>query len=387
VKYDIEKQRMYLTLNASNATYERKLELDITALKAEALYKNFSEIDAEVIFDISFDEEEKLGLKMERILLKYDGDKYYARNSHANVSTSTLSAKIDRSKFLQKSFLQKNLQRSTDSLNRYKSVEIAGINLADNWFNQNDELYRDLKNMKQHAVDKKKWLFAVAIENYPDYPVEYALNSGRAVVSLLQKKYGIKSRNTYAFFDKEATSATIKDKMRKMLQNIKAEDEIYFYYSGHGVPTNEGVAYILPVDKDPAFIGDDDAFKIESIYKQLTDSKAKHTYAFIDSCFSGKSSTGLLQKGIAPALLLHKDINFNKERLTILTAGNHTQYSNSYAKKRHRLFSFFLAKYLMEDIHDVKTLYSKIKENVYEISNEMGDSHRQTPQVQGNVRV
>ena len=135
------------------------------------------------------------------------------------------------------------------------------------------------------------------------------------------------------------------------------------------------------------FIEDDPFFKLENIYALMSDSKAKHSFAFIDACFSGKTDNTLLFKGVAPGLIYTKRTPYDKKKMTIITAGEDDEFSNMYKDKKYRLFSYYLTKALMEDINDVSILYKKVNVEVLQKSKEIGSRYEQNPQIYGNTKV
>jgi len=198
---------------------------------------------------------------------------------------------------------------------------------------------------------------------------------------------GIDNKHTYALIEAKATSGAIKDKLQALLARVRKGDSIYFYYSGHGIPSKNGDAYILPRDKVVDFIDTDAFFKLENIYAMLSDSKAKHNFIFIDACFSGKTDNKLLFKGVAPGLIRTKKVPYDEKKMTIITAGKDNEFSNMYEEKRYRLFSYYLTKALIDDIKDVSLLYKKINVDVLQKSRELGNRYEQNPQIYGNQKV
>ena len=228
----------------------------------------------------------------------------------------------------------------------------------------------------------------VSIENYAETDdVLYATRSAEAMKKTMQKRFAISDKNTFALFNTKATSGVIKDNFHSLLARVKADDTVYFYYSGHGVPGSDGDAYILPEDKIVDFIDKDQFFKLENIYKELSLAKAKHSFVFIDACFSGKTDNKLIFKGVAPGLIQTKRTVYDEDKLTIFTAGKDTEFSNMYEEKKYRLFSYYLTKSLLANENNVGMLFKKVNLNVLEKSQERGARYIQTPQIYGNQAV
>ena len=81
-------------------------------------------------------------------------------------------------------------------------------------------------------------------------------------------------------------------------------------------------------------------------------------------------------------------MNFDKEKMVVLSAGKAHQYSNGYDTKGHRLFSFYIMKNILEGKKSIKNLHKSVKKQTYQTSiEEYGDSRTQEPTVDGNFRM
>ena len=254
--------------------------------------------------------------------------------------------------------------------------------------NDLDELLSKASTVK---ADGKKWLFAIGLENYKyTDSIVYAKRSAEMFVKVAQKILGVSTQNTYALINENATSSDIKNKMKLMLRNIKEGDTIYFYYNGHGVPAvdKENEAFILSMDMMPDFVSDEPAFMMKQMYKELSDSKAGSVIAIIDSCFSGSTDCKSIQKGVAATRVKPKDIDFDKTKMVVLTAGKGTQYSNAYNQKSHRMFSYFVMEELLKGDKNLKELYGNVYKNTKETTQaNYGDMRIQEPTMDGNSDI
>jgi len=253
-----------------------------------------------------------------------------------------------------------------------------------------ESLRERLNKLKYASVDSSKWLISIGIENY-EYTenVKFSKTSAELFSELLQKKYGIAKHRSLLLLDNEATMGRIKNKMKRLLRQVKSGDTIYFYYNGHGipVPSQKNEPYLLPSDVEPEFASDDKFFKMKNIYKMLSSSDADKIIAVIDSCFSGGNDGKSLIKGVAATRLVPKNVTFNKKKMVILFAGRGTQYSNMFEKKGHRLFSYYIMDSILKGRDDVEMLYNEVYVNVKDESFKMGDMHLQEPTVVGNKKL
>lgn len=250
----------------------------------------------------------------------------------------------------------------------------------------------DIPKLLKHSVavkkDATKWLFIVAIENY-DFtdPVAYSAKSARDFKAVMKKRLGIPEKHIRTLINSGATAGKIRYYMQDMLSHVKKGDTIYFYYSGHGVPvaSQKNAPYMLAQDMSPDYVGNNKNFKLQKIYKDLSNSKASKVVAFIDSCFSGGADNIALFKGVAATRLKPKRVTFDKSKMLVISAGSGTQYSNKYDEKSNRLFSYYVMRGLIKNNNNTQRLYDYVKSNVQEKSYEMGASYEQVPVYDGNI--
>lgn len=394
--YDADREMMYLTLSSFDGkNFQKEIEVNIAPKQAQKIKDKIEEITPKVVFNVEVDDDKQLSYSIQKISF-VDTKKEYVANDISSVytfepslvtieNTSSLSKLNEVALAPQSTSTEFQLQNP--NLNSKFSLGAVAMN-SSGVIMGNNYLVNQIKGIKKREIDKSKWIFMVAVEDYAETDdVIFAKRSAVALKKVMQTRFGIDERHTYALIDEKATSGAIKDKLRAMLQNVKEEDTIYFYYSGHGIPAKSGDAYILPQDKIVDFIDKDPFFKLENIYAMLSESKAKHSFAFIDSCFSGKTDDVLVFKGVAPGLIQSKKAAYDETKMTIITAGLNDEFSNMYKSKRYRLFSYYLTEALIDNISDVELLYKKVNYKVAQQSNEMGDRYTQNPQIYGSDRV
>ena len=254
-----------------------------------------------------------------------------------------------------------------------------------------NELDRLLASTQAVPQDHHKWLFSIGIEKYANTDaISYATRTAEMFTKIGEKRLGVPQENSYVLINEGATQAKIKTAFNKLLARVKTGDTLYFYYNGHGVPiANQNFEpYMLAQDSDPDYIGDERFFALNNIYGILSASKASKVIAIVDSCFSGVTDGKSVLKGVAATKMKPKVVDFNKDKMVVLTAGKDYQYSNGYDKKGYRMFSFFAMKDLLSNNLEnkpVKDFYKEIKSETYDASlQEYGDNRTQEPTISGN---
>ena len=391
---DTELMRFNVT-SYDGRNFKKEIAIKIKPTAAKALKDEASHITPLVTFDINVNDDDKVRFSIKEITLDFKNTTYAATDSTASYTFEPTYVTIDNTTdfnapnsqlALQNTHTTFVLQNPNLNDNKYRFGAVALT--ADGAIIGVNEQVNEVKSLPVVKKDPKKWLFMIAIESYAETDnVLFADRSAKAVQAVLQRRLGISDEHSYILFDPQATSGAIKDKLKAMLSRVKKGDSIYFYYSGHGVPSKSGAAYILPSDKVVDFIDDDPFFKLESIYALLSDSKAKHSFVFVDACFSGKTDDMLLFKGVAPGIIRTKKTLYDEKKMTIITAGLDDEFSNMYEEKKYRLFSYYLTEALIEGVSDVSVLYKKVNVNVLQRSREMGSRYEQSPQLYGNQKV
>ena len=136
--------------------------------------------------------------------------------------------------------------------------------------------------------------------------VTYAHNDAAAMKRYLMNVLGYREGNI--IYLKDATQAemqsafgnnvTHKGKLWRFIR--KGVSDVTVFYSGHGVPgLKDKRGYLLPVDADPN-APEINGFPMDVLYKNLSQLGARSVTVYIDACFSGDSSAGLLIKSAEP---------------------------------------------------------------------------------------
>ncbi|MDX4061090.1 caspase family protein [Aliarcobacter skirrowii] len=372
--YDAETQTAFGEIYGETSSFSEKISFKIDPNSAKRLFENPNMSNHSIIFN--FDDNNRLYIK-----------KINISDGFENSYSATLTDKSYKPEIVKVALSDKKLEnivQNPNLIDRYetKIVEFKG--------DRKDDLASMVAKMKQAPIDNKKWLFVFAVENYDETDkVVYAKNSAEIFTQAMQKRLGISQRNSYVYIDNKATTTVLSDQLDRFLKNVKQGDSVYFYYSGHGIPDPKtGEAYLLPKDKIVDYVTKEDNLKAKNIYYKLSNSNASQVVAFVDSCFSGKTDNIANYKGVAAGLFRTKKIDFNQNKMTVLTAGTNNQFSNAHPQKPHRLFSYYLVETMAkEDKLDLDLLYSKVYTKVKDVSWNMGDVYQQEPTKEGKINL
>jgi len=424
LKYDADSETFYGTIKSRIGGFKEKISFHVPIHKAEAFEKNIKYIKPKLEFNYKNSQ-----LQLKKVSLNLFDASYVAilnsenfkaknitvaiNNGSLNLPASPLisrSLDIDSSAYnigeinyskdpeiakLQKRKwkLEQNARTKKQSLARKKQLETqksaleAQIALLEDTKGGIDDIAHYLAKVKKDKIDPKKWLFIIGIENY-EYtdPVAYSSHSAKEFKKVMQKRLGISSKHTRILINRDATGSKIDYQLKDMLRRVKKGDSVYFYYSGHGIPlpSQNNTPFMLAQDMNPSDLSDK-RFKLQNIYKALSNSKAKKVIAFVDSCFSGGTDNQALIKGVASSRLVPKRVKFNTKKMLVISAGRDTQYSNKFDEKSNRLFSYYLMRGLIKNNSNIDRLYNYVKSNVQEKSFEMGASYEQVPIYDGNI--
>ena len=379
--YDPETSTMFVDVNMSTAKWFKKVSITMADRNQAKAFKN-SVDDAKSTVTFAYEND---AFVLKSIDVDFASQQYVATLTDTDYKPERVAVTLETKKVAFNELQNPNLvdKYQVSALGYSDSASAKGLKYT-------DDLAPLVTKVAQAPIDPKKWLFAISVEKYDEAdPVIYATNSANSFISVMQKRLGIDERHTYALLNDKATTGGIKGGLERLLQNVKAGDSIYFYYSGHGIPDPvEGEPYILPRDVIADYVTREKDLMARSIYKKLSDSSASRIVAFVDSCYSGRTDGISNIKGAAAGHFKSKTVEFDKEKMAVFTAGTNGQFSNAFPEKGNRLFSYYLTKALAtKENLDLDTLSAEVYANVKEESLKMGDIKRQEPQIEGNRKI
>lgn len=402
-KYDAEKGLMFAKLSYANLQGEQEVTFPVPAGPAAAdFYAALKDgkLTPKAVFQFADDTSGKV--LFDRLQVDFNSQKYLASFDGQGDFIAQKPIQVVLQEATQAPVLQQDQMEAVKfDQTALANLQLQNPNVKDVQFEAyvlqqqkafNDDIPQLFNQVAAAPIDRKKWLFVVGVGQYEQTDdILYSKRSAEWFAKTAAKTLGVQKGRQIVLLDKQATSGAIKDQLKLMLSKVKAGDEIIFYYSGHGLPVVEkgNQPYLLPTDKIPDFIADDDFYQAKNIYRQLMNSQASSVVAFMDSCFTGqtdgksvfggsKAATRLQPKSFKPS---------TQGKMAIFTAGNDKQFSNAYGEKGHRLFSYYLIKGMLKGYDQVGDLATKVKAEVNDTSLDMGGLNRQTPVFVGNPKL
>jgi len=245
----------------------------------------------------------------------------------------------------------------------------------------------DLSIPLVNKVYSKRYALIIGNEDYTTYNkglnkevnVDYAENDALVFTDYCKKILGIPESQIKLLIN--ATGGQMSEGLEWLSYMSKIENgeaELFFYYSGHGLPeesTNK--PFLIPVDVSGTSLKH--ALPLGTVYKSLTQLPCKRASVFLDACFSGGArNQGLVAvKGvkIKPA---EEKISGN---LIVLASSSEEESSAVYREQQHGYFTYFLLQKIKEAKGQI-TYKELINDIIYNVQKETGKiSKKQTPQV------
>ena len=210
----------------------------------------------------------------------------------------------------------------------------------------NQSLFLKPENIKR-AATRDAVAIIIGIQNYKRVPkAEFANNDAKEFYEYAIRGLGIKPESIKLLVDEEADEVNIVKAFENWLplQVNKAKTDVYVFYSGHGLPSNDGKSlYFLPHGVDKELLSRTAVGQAE-IVSALVASKPKSVTMFIDACYSGQTRGGEVLLASSKPMALKADANAFPLNFTVITASANDQISSSSPELKHGIFSFYLMK-------------------------------------------
>ena len=198
----------------------------------------------------------------------------------------------------------------------------------------------------------------------PEVDVDFAENDAQVMAEYFKQAFGVPSENMHLLLN--ATAGEMRREINWLTNVARAEDgqaELYFYYSGHGLPAGtDNVPYLIPVDVDgqqPTL-----GVSLPALYRDLTQHPVARAHVFLDACFSGgaRNEELVAMKGIRVV----PKADAIPEGLLVWASSSGNQASGVYREQFHGHFTYQLLKSLQSAEPDLTLgeLFDQIQSQV-----------------------
>lgn len=217
----------------------------------------------------------------------------------------------------------------------------------------------------------KYYALIIGIDNYSGtwQKLKNAVNDAQAIETVLKSKYKFDVFKT--LYNEQASKINIINELEWLVANVKPEDNVFIFYSGHG-EFNESLnkGFWVPVDAQAAstfyYISNSD------IQTFLGAIKSKHTLLISDACFSGD-----IFRGNTTSIPFEDSDKYYKKVYAIpsrkaITSGGIEPVMDG-GKEGHSVFSYYLLKTLTNNDKqylDAGSLFETVKIPVINNSNQ-----------------
>lgn len=248
------------------------------------------------------------------------------------------------------------------------------VRATDNKLNTTVDTFIITRKLQDFIKAGKYVAFVIGIDSYHGYwpKLRNAVNDAEGVADVLKKDYMFD--DVYTLINKQATRKNILDRLDWFSKNLKKDDNLLIFYSGHGQFNkilNKG--FWVPVDATTNSVAD---FISNSDLKTFIGGiPSKHTLLITDACFAGDIFRGATTESTPfdPNNMerYYRDV-YNKQSREALTSGGLEEVMDS-GKDHHSIFTYYLIKTLtnnQQKYMDATQLFNDFKIAVANNSNQ-----------------
>lgn len=200
----------------------------------------------------------------------------------------------------------------------------------------------DTKIAVNSSTDDKTFVVIISNENYKhEESVPFAKNDGEVFKVYCQKTLGIPE--DHIRFAPDATLGEMNFAiywLGNMLNAYDGEARAIVYYSGHGMPDENGKeAYLLPVDGFSQMT--EGALSTKNLYGKLKEMNSRNIMVFLDACFSGAKRDGkMLASSRGVAVRVKNDPVGDNTVVFSAATGDETAYPLK--SQKHGMFTYYV---------------------------------------------
>lgn len=242
----------------------------------------------------------------------------------------------------------KNLSIESNTVASNKVV-ISGKEEASTNYNEviTADLNIDIENNIPLNININTNAIAVVlgIEKYKNVGnVSFASRDASIVKEYFNKTLGIPLENIYFKLNGDVTRGEMEKIFGGWIQNrVDENTNVYVYYAGHGAPSGDQNAYLIPNDGDPNY-AEQTGYSLNKMYDQLGKLPTDNITVFLDACFSGQDREQNLLIKDTRGLGIKTKTSSIPDKLNVFSASSNDQVSSGWPDKKHGLFTYFMLK-------------------------------------------
>lgn len=120
------------------------------------------------------------------------------------------------------------------------------------------------------------------------------------------------------------------------------KSRVYVYYAGHGAPSEDSDAFLVPTDADSTYL-ELNGYSVSTLFSNLAKLDTKHTTVILESCFSGVSQAGAIVSNASPLFLRPKKTVAPKN-ISVVSASQINQIASWEKTEPRSLFTKYFLK-------------------------------------------
>jgi hypothetical protein len=170
-----------------------------------------------------------------------------------------------------------------------------------------------------HPYYKNSWALIIGINSYLHASqLEYACNDADSIASTLIDDIHFPEKNIVTLKNELASKDTILKAFDNFYHNTDIDDQVIFFFAGHGMTTNGlrgQIGYLIPVDGDPNDFSS--LIRWDDLTRHSEQIPAKHILFIMDACYSGLA----LQRSTTPGTQRFISDMLQRYSRQVITAG------------------------------------------------------------------
>ena len=196
-------------------------------------------------------------------------------------------------------------------------------------------------------TSKNSIALIIGVENYKNFSsANYANRDAQIFIDFAKFAFGIEESKIKYLSDDSANLASKYEISDWFKKNVHNETEVYVFFSGHGIATEEGKELFLLINDSLSSHIKDTAFNRNEIFNDIAQYNPKSVTAFLDTCYSGAGrADGEMLLAMAKGLVVvDEEQQKLPDNFTLFTAASAQESAWSLPEAQHGTFSYFLMK-------------------------------------------